>query len=106
MWTIIGDPWFYAAAVPATLLAGISKGGFGGGLVSIPLLSLIYGPIEAYAMASIIAVIGYVQLAPRAVRAPGLNALQAFAEVAQAIGRLPTPAHTELAVWPAVKSTS
>ena len=26
----ITDPWFYLAAVPAVLLAGISKGGFGG----------------------------------------------------------------------------
>lgn len=27
----IGDPWFYAFAIPAVLLTGISKGGFGSG---------------------------------------------------------------------------
>jgi len=30
------DPWFYVVAVPAILIAGISKGGFGGGLVVMP----------------------------------------------------------------------
>ena len=29
---LITDPWFYAVAIPAVLLFGISKGGFGGGL--------------------------------------------------------------------------
>jgi hypothetical protein len=28
----IADPWFYLAAVPAVVIVGISKGGFGGGL--------------------------------------------------------------------------
>jgi hypothetical protein len=28
----IADPWFYLIAVPALLVTGISKGGFGGGL--------------------------------------------------------------------------
>jgi len=27
---IIADPWFYAVAVPAVLLMGLSKSGFGG----------------------------------------------------------------------------
>ncbi len=50
--------------------AGLVRGygGFGGGLVAIPLLTLIYGPIEAYAMTALIGVLGYVQLAPRAAR--------------------------------------
>ena len=30
---MIADPWFYALAVPAMMIAGISKGGFGGGVV-------------------------------------------------------------------------
>ncbi len=40
--TIITDPLFYAMAIPAILLTGISKGGFGGGVVtmSVPLISL------------------------------------------------------------------
>ena len=52
MWTIIGDPWFYAAAVPATLLAGISKGGFGGGLgaLAVPMMALAVPPVQAAAI--------------------------------------------------------
>lgn len=39
---MITDPWFYAAAVPAILLMGISKGGFGSGagLFATPLMAL------------------------------------------------------------------
>ncbi|MEN3066894.1 sulfite exporter TauE/SafE family protein [Uliginosibacterium sediminicola] len=39
---IINDPLFYFAAVPAVLLAGISKGGFAGGLgmLAVPLMAL------------------------------------------------------------------
>ena len=46
---MIQDPWFYAAAVPAVLIAGISKGGFGGGvgLVAVPLMALVISPIQA-----------------------------------------------------------
>jgi uncharacterized membrane protein YfcA len=33
---LITDPWFYAAAVPAVLLMGISKSGFGAGFGSLP----------------------------------------------------------------------
>ncbi len=46
---MIQDPWFYVAAVPAVLIAGISKGGFGGGvgLVAVPLMALVISPIQA-----------------------------------------------------------
>jgi len=46
---VIQDPWFYAAAVPAVLIAGISKGGFGGsiGLIAVPLMALVISPIQA-----------------------------------------------------------
>jgi uncharacterized membrane protein YfcA len=39
---VIADPWFYAAAIPAILLFGISKGGFGSGagLFATPLMAL------------------------------------------------------------------
>jgi uncharacterized membrane protein YfcA len=39
---MITDPFFYTLAVPAFLIAGISKGGFGSGLgmVSVPMLAL------------------------------------------------------------------
>ncbi len=46
---MITDPWFYAAAVPAVLLFGISKGGFGGGLgtLAVPLIALVISPVQA-----------------------------------------------------------
>lgn len=49
---MIADPWFYAAAVPAVLLAGISKGGFAGGLgmLAVPLMSLTIPPTQAAAI--------------------------------------------------------
>jgi hypothetical protein len=39
---IITDPWFYAAAIPATVLMGLGKSGFGGGLggLAVPLMAL------------------------------------------------------------------
>lgn len=50
--TMISDPWFYVVAVPAVLLFGISKGGFGGGLgiVAVPMLALIISPVQAAAI--------------------------------------------------------
>ena len=49
---MLTDPWFYAAAVPALLLIGISKGGFGGGLgvVGVPMLALVISPTQAAAI--------------------------------------------------------
>lgn len=46
---MLSDPIFYAAAVPAVLLFGIAKGGFGGGLgvASVPLMSLVMSPVQA-----------------------------------------------------------
>lgn len=46
---MITDPWFYAAAIPAVLLFGISKGGFGGGLgtLAVPLVALVISPVQA-----------------------------------------------------------
>ena len=39
---MIDDPWFYAAAIPAILLVGIAKGGFGSGagMFATPLIAL------------------------------------------------------------------
>lgn len=44
--------WFYAAAVPAVLVSGVSKGGFGGGLgiLAVPLMAMSVSPIEAAAI--------------------------------------------------------
>lgn len=49
---MITDPWFYAAAVPAVLMFGISKGGFGGGLgvIAVPLMALTIPPLQAAAI--------------------------------------------------------
>lgn len=49
---MITDPWFYLAAVPAVLIFGIAKGGFGGGLgvVSVPLMALVISPVQAAAI--------------------------------------------------------
>ena len=48
---LIADPWFYAVAVFAVVLTGISKGGIGAaGGFSVPLLSLVISPVQAAAI--------------------------------------------------------
>ena len=49
---LITEPIFYAVAVPALLLVGISKGGFGGGvgLIGVPLLALAVPLVQAAAI--------------------------------------------------------
>ncbi|MET0856238.1 MAG: sulfite exporter TauE/SafE family protein [Telluria sp.] len=49
---IITDPVFYAAAIPAVLLTGISKGGFGSALggIGVPLMALAISPVHAAAI--------------------------------------------------------
>lgn len=49
---MITDPWFYAVAIPAVFLFGVSKGGFGGGLgvIAVPLMSLATSPVQAAAI--------------------------------------------------------
>ena len=46
---MLGDPAFYAVAIPAVLIFGISKGGFGGGLgiAAVPLMALAVSPAIA-----------------------------------------------------------
>ena len=48
----IADPLFYAVAVPAILIVGISKGGVAGGLgsVSVPMIAMVISPIQAAAI--------------------------------------------------------
>lgn len=48
----VAEPLFYLVAVPAVLLAGISKGGFGGGLgiLAVPLMALFVSPVQAAAI--------------------------------------------------------
>jgi uncharacterized membrane protein YfcA len=49
---LLADPWFFAAAVPAVILVGLSKGGFGGamGFVGVPLMALVMSPVQAAAI--------------------------------------------------------
>ena len=48
---MIIDPIFYAAAIPAVTLYGLSKGGFQGiGILSMPLMSLVIAPVQAAAI--------------------------------------------------------
>lgn len=49
---LLHEPMFYAVAVPAVLLVGLSKGGFGGaiGFVGVPLMALVMSPVQAAAI--------------------------------------------------------
>lgn len=48
---MITDPAFYAAAIPAVLLVGLSKGGFAGiSILSLPLLALVASPAQGAAI--------------------------------------------------------
>src|SRR5262245_64537678 len=48
---MIQDPLFYVLAVPAVVLLGFSKGGLAGvGSLSLPLLVLVIGPVQAAAI--------------------------------------------------------
>ncbi len=49
---LITDPFFYFCAIPAVLLFGLAKGGFGGaiGILSVPLMSLAVAPPQAAAI--------------------------------------------------------
>ncbi|MGX1096105.1 sulfite exporter TauE/SafE family protein [Amorphus sp. MBR-141] len=46
---MITDPVFYLAAIPAVIMVGISKGGFGGSIaiLGVPLMALVISPIQA-----------------------------------------------------------
>lgn len=49
---MLHDPLFYMMAIPAILIIGISKGGFGGGLgvVAVPMLAFVVDPVLAAAI--------------------------------------------------------
>jgi uncharacterized membrane protein YfcA len=52
MTDLLNDPLFYATAIPAVALIGLSKGGFGGalGVVGVPLMALAIPPVQAAAI--------------------------------------------------------
>lgn len=49
---MLTDPWFYLASIPAVLLYGIAKGGFGGSIsiISVPMMALMMPPTQAAAI--------------------------------------------------------
>lgn len=49
---MIDDAWFYVVAVPALILTGLSKGGFGGSIggMAVPLMALVISPVQAAAI--------------------------------------------------------
>ncbi len=49
---MITDPLFYLCAIPAVLIFGMAKGGFGGGIavISVPLMALAISPVQAAAI--------------------------------------------------------
>ncbi|EKF18901.1 sulfite exporter TauE/SafE family protein [Nitratireductor pacificus] len=50
--SLLSDPTFYLAAIPAVILVGLSKGGFGGAmaLLGVPLVTLVVPPVQAAAI--------------------------------------------------------
>lgn len=48
----VSDPVFYAAAIPAVIFVGLSKGGLGGAmaLIGVPLMALVISPVKAAAI--------------------------------------------------------
>ena len=49
---MLTDPGFYLASIPAVLLYGVAKGGFGGSIaiLSVPLMALVMPPVQAAAI--------------------------------------------------------
>lgn len=48
---MLTDPMFYAVAIPAVVLLGLTKGGFAGiGVVAVPMMALVISPLEAAAI--------------------------------------------------------
>lgn len=49
---MVTDPLFYALAIPAIVITGVSKGGLGGGLgiMAVPVMALAVGPVQAAAI--------------------------------------------------------
>jgi len=49
---LLGNAHFYLVAIPAVMIYGISKGGFGAvfGIVSVPLMSMVISPLQATAI--------------------------------------------------------
>ena len=56
---MLSDPWFYAAAIPAMIILGLSKGGFTTmGLLAVPIMALVISPVQAAGITLPILVLG------------------------------------------------
>lgn len=49
---MFSDPWFYLTSIPAVLLYGLAKGGFGGSIsvLAVPIMALVMPPTQAAAI--------------------------------------------------------
>jgi uncharacterized membrane protein YfcA len=49
---LFADPWFYLVSIPAVLLYGVAKGGFGGAVavLSVPMMAVVMPPTQAAAI--------------------------------------------------------
>ncbi|MEX0852690.1 MAG: sulfite exporter TauE/SafE family protein [Bauldia sp.] len=64
---MISDPLFYAAAIPAMVMLGLSKGGFTTmGLLAVPIMALVISPVQAagitlpiMVLSDVVAVVSY-----------------------------------------------
>ncbi len=64
---LLTNPWFYAAAIPAAVMIGLSKGGLGNlGVLAVPIMALAISPVQAagltlpiFVATDIVAVIAY-----------------------------------------------
>lgn len=64
---MLSNPYFWAAAIPAVVMVGLSKGGLGPlGTLAVPILSLAISPVQAagltlpiFVMSDVVAVISY-----------------------------------------------
>jgi uncharacterized membrane protein YfcA len=54
------------ACFTATAVQGYT--GFGGGLIAVPLMTILFGPVEGIAVAALGSIIGMAQLLPNALR--------------------------------------
>ena len=64
---MLSNPYFWAAAIPAVVMVGLSKGGLGPlGSLAVPILSLAISPVQAagltlpiFVMSDVVAVVSY-----------------------------------------------
>ncbi|MCH9671072.1 MAG: sulfite exporter TauE/SafE family protein [Gammaproteobacteria bacterium] len=68
-WTLLLTPGF-AAAAAAVFVAGFLRGfvGFGGGIASVPVLSVVFGPLLAVPITTVMGMPALIQLLPESIR--------------------------------------